>query len=189
MKAEQSDRLAQAIEDLAQAVEENTGELQAVREAIGELRDFGELKAVRDAIDDLRIEYEHAFRNGTCPYLAEASAAWHSRPAVPSDVVREMTPPEDTKAPPAERAATAAPLHATEEDDRLHQTRDTIACSYCRVVLSQSIEAALQQGWTQIHPDRAVARKYLGICPDCQAEIAEEEEEPEEKAEVQRTLL
>jgi hypothetical protein len=189
MKGEQSDRLAQALEDLTQAVAENTSELQAVREAGSDLRDFGELKAVRDAIDDLRIEYEHAFRNGTCPYLAEASAAWHSHPAVPSDVAPEMTRPEDTEAPPAERAATAAPLRAAEEDDRLHQTRDTIACSYCRVALCQSVETAFQQGWTQLHPDRAVARKYLGICPDCQAELAEEEEEPEEKAEVQRTLL
>jgi hypothetical protein len=90
MKAEQSDRLAQAIEDLAQGVEENTGELQAVREAIGELRDFGELKAVRDAIDDLRIEYEHAFRNGTCPYLAEAQAAAEAHPNQQLELIAEL---------------------------------------------------------------------------------------------------
>ena len=188
MKAEQSDRLAQALEDLAQAVEENTTELQAVREAIGELRDFGELKAVRDAIDDLRIEYEHAFRNGTCPYLAEASSPWRTRPALAPGAVPAMTRsdqiPDQTVAKPAD----ASPSPREEEDGRVEESLDSVVCTYCGIDSPDSVETALEEGWTQIHPDRVAARKYLGICPECQERFLDEEQ-PEEPVEVQKILL
>jgi hypothetical protein len=62
-----SDRLPDSIGTLATAIEGNTQEM----------------KALRDAIDDLRTEYVHAIRNSECPCLAEAQAVRRILPSFP----------------------------------------------------------------------------------------------------------
>jgi hypothetical protein len=94
------DRLADAIETLAGAIEGNTCEM----------------KALRDAIDDLRTEYVHAIRNAECPYLAEAKAVRRILPSFPLDDALEMElSPDQIRQAIAEGVTTAVGLRRIEK--------------------------------------------------------------------------
>ena len=91
----ESDRLADAIETLASAIEGNTGEM----------------KALRDAIDDLRTSYEYAVRNSECPYLAEANTVRRILPSFPLDDALDMElTPDQIRRAIAEGVTTAVGL-------------------------------------------------------------------------------
>ena len=74
MTRKDSDRLADSIETLASAVEGNTQEM----------------KALRDAIDDLRTSYEYAVRNAECPYIVEAKDAAERHPNQQLELIAEL---------------------------------------------------------------------------------------------------
>ena len=114
MAADRSDRLAESIETLASAIEGNTQEI----------------KALRDAIDDLRTEYVHAIRNAECPYLAEAKAVRRILPSFPLDDALEMDlTPEQVRQAVAEGVTTAVGLRRIEKNTRADEVPETIACA------------------------------------------------------------
>jgi hypothetical protein len=165
MAPELSDHLADAIEDLASAVQGNTDEM----------------KALRDAIDDLRTEYVHAIRNSECPYLAEAKAVRQILPSFPLDDALEMElTPEQIRQAIAEGVTTAVGLRQIEKNTRGDEQAtqnirsdaiaETIACARCDVDFPESLAAALQLGWIELCRDDGESWNYLGICPQCQAE-------------------
>ena len=43
----------------------------------------------------------------------------------------------------------------------------TLACAQCDVDSPESLEEALQQGWTRIQPDDGEGWNYLGLYPVC----------------------
>ena len=109
------DRLADAIEALATAIEGNTQEM----------------KALRDAIDDLRTEYVHAIRNAECPYLAEAKDGQAHLPSFPLDDALEMDlTPEQIRQAIAEGVTTAVGLRRIEKNTRADEVPETIACAH-----------------------------------------------------------
>jgi len=131
--ASDHDRLADSIDTLASAVESNTQEM----------------KALRDAIDDLRTEYVHAIRNSQCPCLAEAQAVRRILPSFPLDDALEMDlTPDQIRRAIAEGVTTAVGLRWIEKNTRADEIPETIACARCDVDSPPSIAAALQEGWT-----------------------------------------
>jgi hypothetical protein len=155
MPANDSDRLADSIENLAGAIEGNTQEM----------------KALRDAIDDLRTSYEYAVRNAECPYLAEATTVRKILPSFPLDDALEMgLTPEQIRRAVAEGVTTAVGLRQIEKNGRSDEVPETIACARCDVDSPESLAAALQDGWIELSRDDGAGWNYLGICPQCQAE-------------------
>jgi predicted DNA-binding transcriptional regulator AlpA len=149
MAADHSDRLADYIETLAIAIEGNTQEM----------------KALRDAIDDLRIEYVHAIRNADCPYLAEAKAVKRILPSFPLNDALEMDlSPEQIRQAVAEGVTTAVGLRRIETNTRADAVPETIACARCDACSPESVAVALQEGWTDICRDVGAGWNYLGIC-------------------------
>ncbi len=111
-----TDRLAASLDTLAGAIEGNTQEM----------------KALRDAIDDLRIEYVHAVRNADCPYLAEASTVRRILPSFPLDDALEMElTPEQIRQAIAEGVTTAVGLRRIEKNSRSDEVPETICCALC----------------------------------------------------------
>ena len=107
-----SDRLADSIGTLATAIEGNTQEM----------------KALRDAIDDLRTSYEHAVRNAECPYLAEAATVRRILPSFPLDDALEMElSPDPIRQAIAEGVTTAVGLRRIEKNTRAEEIPETIA--------------------------------------------------------------
>jgi hypothetical protein len=158
------DRLANCIETLASAIEGNTQEM----------------KALRDAIDDLRTEYVHAIRNSECPYLAEAKDLRRILPSFPLDAALEMDlTPDQIRQAIAEGVTTAVGLRRIEKNTRSDEVAETIACARCDADSPPSLAAALQEGWTDLCRDDGAGWNYLGICPKCQAQ---EHAEAEPKA-------
>ena len=159
-----SDRLADSIGTLATAVEGNTQEM----------------KALRDAIDDLRTSYEHAVRNSDCPYLAEASTVRRILPSFPLDDALEMElTPEQIRQAIAEGVTTAVGLRRIEKNTRADEIPETIACARCDADSPESLAAALQEGWTDLCRDDGPGWNYLGVCPVCRAQ---EDQVPEPEA-------
>ena len=159
----EADRLADAIDTLASAVEGN----------------MQEMKALRDAIDDLRTEYVHAIRNAECPYLAEAKAVRRILPSFPLDDALEMElTPDQIRQAVAEGVTTVVGLRRIEKNTRADEVPETISAPRCDVDSPASLAAALQDGWTDICRDDGAGWNYLGVCPECQAqEIATTEPE------------
>ena len=165
MTTDHSDRLANSLETLASAIEGNTQEM----------------KALRDAIDDLWTEYVHAIRNAECPYLAEASTVRRILPSFPLDDAMEMElTPEQVQRAIAKGVTTAAGLRRIEKNTRPNDIPETIACAQCDVDSPPSLAAALQQGWTDLCRDDGAGWNYLGVCPDCQERELEREGHPQE---------
>jgi len=155
MTPEECDRLADSIDTLASAIEGNTAEMTALR----------------DAIDDLRTEYVHAIRNAECPYLAEASTVRKVLPSFPLDDALEMElKPEQIRQAIAEGVTTAVGLRRIEKNSRSDEVPETIACARCDTDSPQSLSAALQEGWTDLCRDDGPGWNYLGVCPECQAQ-------------------
>jgi len=149
-----SDRLADSIRTLASAIEGNTQEM----------------KALRDAIDDLRTSYEHAIRNSECPYLAEASKVRRVLPSFPLDDALEMElSPDQICRAIAEGVTTAVGLRRIEKNTRANEIPETIACARCDADSPESLSAALQEGWTDLCRDDGPGWNYLGVCPECRA--------------------
>lgn len=156
MTPEHADRVAAALDRLASAIEGNTQEM----------------KALRDAVDDLRTEYEHAVRNGNCPYLAEAEGLRR--------YAREMGL-SDAQIRQAEEdgVETLLGLRSIEKNTRADQVPETVACAHCDADSPDSLAAALQEGWTRLQRDDGTAWNYLGVCPHCQErEVSEEKADP-----------
>ena len=150
MSTDTTDRLADAIDTLAGAIEGNTQEM----------------KALRDAIDDLRTEYVHAIRNSECPYLAEASKVRRVLPSFPLDDALEMElSPDQICRAIAEGVTTAVGLRRIEKNTRANEIPETIACARCDADSPASLAAALQEGWTDLCRDDGPGWNYLGICP------------------------
>ena len=155
MPPDDSDRLADTIENLASAIQGNTDEM----------------KALRDAIDDLRTSYEYAVRNSECPYLAEAATVRRLLPSFPLDDALEMDlTPEQIRQAMAEGVTTAAGLRQIEKNGRSDEVPETIACARCDVCSPASLAEALQEGWIDLCRDDGPGWNYLGICPECQAQ-------------------
>jgi hypothetical protein len=151
----EADRLADAIDTLASAVEGN----------------MQEMKALRDAIDDLRTEYVHAIRNAECPYLAEAKAVRRLLPSFPLDDALEMElTPDQIRQAVAEGVTTAVGLRRIEKNTRADEIPESLACARCDIDSPPSLAAALQDGWTDLIRDDGASWNYLGICPQCQAQ-------------------
>ena len=154
MSTDTTDRLADAIDTLAGAIEGNTQEM----------------KALRDAIDDLRTEYVHAIHNSECPYLAEATKVRQILPSFPLDDALEMNlTPDQIRQAIAEGVTTAMGLRRIEKNSRADDIPETIACARCDVDSPLSLAAALQEGWTDLCRDDGAGWNYLGLCPECQA--------------------
>ena len=161
------DRLANSLETLASAIEGNTCEM----------------KALRDAIDDLRSSYEHAVRNADGPYLAEASTLRRLLPSFPLDDTLEMElTPDQIRQAIAEGVTTAVGLRRVEKNTRADEVPETIACAHCDVDSPASLAAALQEGWTRLQRDDGSGWNYLGVCPECQAQQLLDEGESREDA-------
>ncbi len=151
----EADRLADAIDTLASAIEGNTQEM----------------KSLRDAIDDLRTEYVHAIRNADCPYLAEAKTVRRILPSFPLDDALEMDlTPDQIRRAIAEGVTTAVGLRRIEKNARADEVPETIACARCDADSPPSLAAALQEGWTDLRRDDGAGWNYLGVCPGCQAQ-------------------
>ncbi len=149
------DHLAASIDNLASAIEGNTGEM----------------KALRDAIDDLRISYEHAVRNSDCPYLTEAQTVRSILPSFPLDDALEMgLTAEQIRQAIAEGVTTAMGLRRIEKNARGEEIPESIACAHCDASSPPSLSAALEEGWTDLCCDDGPGWNYLGICPECQAQ-------------------
>ena len=174
MAADHSDHLADSIETLASAIESNTQEM----------------KALRDAIDDLRIEYVHAIRNAECPYLAEAKDVRRILPSFPLDDALEMElTPEQIRQAIAEGVTTAVGLRRIEKNSRSDEVPETICCAHCDTDSPESLAAALQEGWTQLQRDDGRAWNYLGVCPNCQVQEDQMAEQKERQADAQKNLF
>jgi hypothetical protein len=152
MTPDHSDRVAEVLDRLASAIEGNTQEM----------------KALRDAIDDLRIEYEHAVRNGNCPYLAEAESLCRYAQEMELTEAQVRQAEEDG-------VKTLLGLRRTEKNTRADQVPETIACAHCDVDSPDGLAAALQEGWTRLERDDGASWNYLGVCPDCQQRELQEE--------------
>jgi hypothetical protein len=151
----EADRLTNAIDTLASAIEGNTQEM----------------KALRDAIDDLRTEYVHAIRNAECPYLAEAKAVRRILPSFPLDDALEMElTPDQVRQAVAEGVTTAVGLRRIEKNTRADAVPEILACARCDACSPESLAAAVQEGWIDICRDDGAGWCYLGVCPNCQAE-------------------
>jgi hypothetical protein len=158
------DRLADALEAHASAIEGNTQEM----------------KALRDAIDDLRTEYVHAIRNADCPYLAEASKVRRVLPSFPLDDALQMElKSEQIRQAIADGVTTAVGLRRVEKNTRADEIPETIACAHCDADSPASLAAALQEGWADLCRDDGPGWNYLGVCPEC---WARENQVPETKA-------
>ena len=148
------DHLAVSIDNLTGAIEGNTGEM----------------KALRDAIDDLRISYEHAVRNSDCPYLAEAQTVRRILPSFPLDEALEMDlTPEQIRQAVAQGVTTSAGLRRVEKNTWDDEIAESIACAHCDVDSPTFLSAALEQGWTNLCRDDGAGWNYLGVCPQCLA--------------------
>jgi hypothetical protein len=154
MSTDTTDRLADAIDTLAGAIEGNTQEM----------------KALRDAIDDLRTEYVHTLRNAECPYLAEANTVRRILPSFPLDDALEMElKPEQIRQAIAEGVTTAVGLRRIEKNSRGDEVPEAIACARCDAESPESLAAALEEGWTDLCCDDGPGWSYLGVCPECLA--------------------
>jgi hypothetical protein len=172
--ASDHDRLADSIEALASAVEGNTQEM----------------KALRDAIDDLRTEYVHAIRDSECPYLAEAKAVRRILPSFPLDDALEMDlTPDQIRQAIAEGVTTAVGLRRIQKNTRSDELRETITCAHCDVDSPESLAAALQEGWTDLCRDDGQRWNYLGVCPECRARENEPVEREAEPGQDQKRLF
>ena len=164
MPRSDTDRFAATLDTLAGAIEGNTQEM----------------KALRDAIDDLRTEYVHAIRNSDCPYLAEAQIVRRILPSFPLDDALEMElSPEQIRQAIAGGVTTAAGLHRIEKNTRSDEVPETIACAHCDADSPASLAAALQEGWTRLQRDDGAGWNYLGVCPACRAQDEEDAPAPE----------
>jgi hypothetical protein len=168
------DRLADALEAHARAIDGNT---QA-------------MKALRDAIDDLRTEYVHAIRNAECPYLAETSKVRRVLPSFPLDDALEMgLTPEQIRRAIAEGVTTAVGLRRVEKNARADEIPETIACAHCDADSPASLAAALQEGWTDLCRDDGPGWNYMGVCPECQTHHDEPEESETDQEDDQKRLF